>query len=227
MNTIKQFTDNIIADFRRTSPIRFLSRRHVYNKAKDIMRNLLQQSLSNGRLYRDVGAHTEIECLEMERISSISCPIKSYRDCQVVMRSKHKLPEVISGGRGEAIIGVYTIDYGEELQRSTTLKNSMNRRRRSNLSNDLMEYIYLDGYLYVKDHYIESLNVILVTVDSITAEKIDCSSDCEDCKAYFDYKMIEMDKTTLSLGPMVKQSLLEDYMLIPSTRTEDKEKGIQ
>lgn len=226
MNTIKQFTDTIIADFRRTSPMRFLSRRHVYSIAKDIMRNFFQQSLSNGRLYRDVSSHTDIKCVEMERISSVTCPIKDFKDCEIVMRTKHRLPDIISGGRGEAIIGVYTVDYGEELYRLTTLKNSLNKRRRNMSSTQAMEYIYLDGYIYVRDHYVEALNIILVTVDSIAAEKIDCSNDCDECKPYYEYKMIDMDKTTLNLAAMVKQSLMQDYMAIPPTRTEDKEKGI-
>ncbi len=225
METIKDFCDKVSADLRRTSPIRFISRRHIYNTVTPIIENMIQRALSERRLYRDSSLHTSINCIELERIEENECDVEIYRGCDILMKSLKKLPSIISGGRGNAIIGLYTLD---GILISSINYNLFGVSKGREAFGELEPYYFIkNGYLYIANQNIELVNLILVTLDTKNAELMNCNTECDECTPDFDYKMIMPDKYKIDIMNLLKSSLLQDYMQIHPTRLENIEKNAQ
>jgi hypothetical protein len=172
-----------------------LSRRYIIAIAKQKAQAYIAQRWADGTLLGDMDLFTRLTCLELERIDRIECKGEQLPMCEVLMRSKEKLPKMVYSRSGAAILSVTSID-DRTLFQPTTLSAMILRRKRAfgYLRREL--YYVSDEYLYIPDTEVEAVNVVLLAMDKSEAEGLKgCGrdADCE-CKSYWDYEFVCPEK---------------------------------
>ena len=122
------------------------------------------------------------------------------------MRTKKKLPKILSSIFGYAILLVTTID-GEKEYKIKTLSSYNTLKRRSNFNKFKGKYAYLkDGYLYIPDSDVEAVNILILTLDEDSDEISECSDPNLKCTSIWDRDIKVADKI---LTPIIQQTVQE------------------
>lgn len=203
---IKEFTDPIIATFRRTTPIRFVSRRHVYNIALGYIKTLLNQQRSEYGLLNNQDVITNIDCMEMERVDPSTCKIPEFKRCGILMKSKCKLQGLLNNKNGPSITLVSNVDYSEFYDK-TTPKKYLNESSRYGFQANRNVYYYIkDEYLYIVGRHVELITASMVTLKPQLVIS-ECGCDQNLCKPHYEYKMVITDKILSSVTEATKNEL--------------------
>lgn len=170
-----------------------ISRRYVLQVLRDRSKNLIAQKLGERTINDEVNLYTEIKCVELEQVEVINCPIISFRSCNVLMKSKKPLPELVFSRLGASIKEITAIDGYFEFKLVTEEQYRRNKKRKYTLDSEVYVYLGTDNHLYIPDHEIRTVDVTLLTVRT---EDVDECSECkeEDCKSGWDYEFIVSDK---------------------------------
>lgn len=214
MLTEGKLADRILNTLRRTFKDRHTSRRFVLNIAKEKMKFFLAQKLSDITLYREENIYTTIPCLEMEEITSVNCPIVEFRRCNIIMRSKKKLPELIFSKYGDSIRLVSNVDDSERIDKTTPVKYINDSKRQGNNNNKPAYYVREDGHLYIVNKYIEVVNVQPLTLYRAEARKASCE-ECDECMSPLDFEFVGSDKLQELVVQETLKELIGTYLQIP------------
>lgn len=170
-----------------------ISRRYILKVLRDRAKNLIAQKLGERTINNEQNLYTEIRCLELEKIESIDCPIASFRTCRTIMRSKHKLPELIYSRLGASVKEITSIDGDFEFRLVTEEQYRRNKKRKYQLNNEVYVYVGTDEYLYILDHEIYSVDITILTMKT---EEVDECSECSkgDCIDNWSLNFIVPDK---------------------------------
>lgn len=218
---IREFTDTIIGTLRRTTPIRYVSRRHVYNIAKSHLVTLLNQQRSEYSLGDLSNIITYSDCLEMEEVDPVICGVPELRRCGKLYRSKCKLKGMLYNKNGASIISVSTIDYMDMSSPTTYFKKTTPSKyntesNRYGFSSKRNKYYFIkDEYLYIINERYKSVSVSYITTESFNG----CSCDFDPCKPYYEYDMPITDKI-MEAVVMATQQELGIQLSIPSGKSE-------
>lgn len=198
--------DTIMNKFRALTQDRRLSRRYVLAEIEIASKYLIEQKVSEGTMQTG-SLYKEIKCLELIKVDRITCPMVELRTCNILMRSKERLPKVLYSSWGPLIKEVTTIDQEKSFKRVT--KRSSRRRSmkpKGPKSNDLY-YLYEDGYLWIIDTEVYGLNVELITFDD---EKVDSLNGCnnkDECKSGWDHDLVLPESITQAVLDKVTQTI--------------------
>lgn len=212
MATKKEISDRILTTLRQINKDRFLSKRFVLNIVQEKMKFLLSQKLSDRTLYREANLYTNINCVEFEEIDVVECDIIEFRLCKSIMKSKKKLPEIIYSRYGDSIRLVTNLDNTIKIDKTTPTDVIRNKHRKGYIENP---YYYIrDGYLYLINTQLKRGFVELLTLDTKSAEEMDCGCDKEECKPALDYEFIGSDKLMEVVLQQTLQELSNSYLQI-------------
>lgn len=201
--TIQEFTDNIISTFKRTTPIRYVTRRHVFNVAKPLIATLLNQQRSDYSLGSFSNLVVNLDCLEMERVDPVICGIPELKRCSMLMRSKCKLTGMLYNRNGASIISVSDADYSGVFTRTTFQKYRVESSRRGFVAGREKFYFIKDEYLYTIDCPYKILTVSYITLDTFNT----CSCNRDKCLPNYKYPMPITDKIKSTVVSQVQQEL--------------------
>ena len=221
--TERKFAESILASLNQLDRDRYLSKRYIISIGKDIMKALLVQKLGDRTLYREANLYSNIDCIELEEIDVVKCPIVEFRTCNVVMRSKKPLPELLYSKYGPAIRMVTNIDTSEEIGR-ISLKDYVRNKKRQGYRKTPKYYTDSSGYLYVVDFEIELVSAEVMTLNSKQAEECGCG-DFDECKSSLDYEMVGSHKLEMVVVQETLNRILGTYMQIPSDENPDKNRN--
>ena len=192
MRTNKEFVSRIINDLKANTKDGRISRRHVLHIGKQKAGFLIAQKWDEMTLGKEEDLITHIDCLEFESLDVKRCDIFEFRRCDSLMRSVKKIPELIFGKNGPAILQITTVD-GQGDYDYITPREYNRLQSRKYVIRDSKYFYVKDGYLYLPNSTTELLDISIITLDKKKSE--DCST-CEDkdkeskCKSIWDYEFV-------------------------------------
>ena len=191
--TNNDFVSVIINDLNSINKDDRISRRYILSVGNSFATTLIEQRLSQRKLFRDMSLYKTLRCFELEQIDSIKCDIVEFKKCGILMKSKKKLPKLFYSRYGNSIQSVTSIDEGYEFSKITPRQYRLNKNRRyADKFKDNHFYYVKDGYLYIPDVYIEAVDIMLMPKDTYEMEKL---SGCNDnkCLSVWDMEFIAPD----------------------------------
>lgn len=179
-----------------------ISRRFVLRILRSVATTYISQRLYDRTLGNDLKLYTSLECLEMERVDSISCPMLEFRMCKTLMKSVKPLPELIFSRLGSSIRDVTSVDSMYEFRLMDIQQYRRNLKRKYKIK-ELTVYLGIDNHLYIPEEEILAVNVNLLTIKT---DEVDECSECKksECKSGWDYEFICPDRI---LDPVIKETL--------------------
>lgn len=186
-------TSKVINSLRGLSIDGRIPKRYVLSILRGISKSLISQKLLDRSLDNDSNLYSLIPCFELKKVSVIDCPIISFRLCKTLMRSKKPLPELIFSRLGASIKEITSIDGSSRILLTSLEKYRRDQNRKYKVKNQIYAYIDGEGYLYIPDHEIYTVNVLLITMET---EKLNNLSGCKptDCKSGWLNEFIVPDK---------------------------------
>lgn len=215
LSTNADFVSSIIGSLNSVTKDDRIPRRLVLSIGESKARNYISQKLLDRTLHNETNLFTTISCLVMEPQDLIKCDVLEFRRCSSLMRSKHKLPGLIFSRYGDSTISVTSVDGEIEFSKSSVSDYANNKKRKSyNLTKN---YYIHDNYLYIPEHEIEAVSVILISQNPYSCELIDScgNSDKNDCKSIWEYPFICPDKTIDAIRRETSVELATIYKRIP------------
>lgn len=169
-----------------------IPRRYILSILNSISRTYIAQRLQERTIQNDNNLYSEIRCVEFEQIEAIKCPIIEFRRCDVLMKSKKPLPELVFSRLGASIKEVTSIDGNYEFKIVTEEQYRRNKKRKYDFG-EVSVYLGTDNHLYIPDEEILTADVTVLTLN--TEDISECSS-CSDgqCEDAWDSEFIAPDK---------------------------------
>lgn len=203
----------------------YTNRRTILQMLEDKATFLLSQKLLDKSIFRESQIYTHLSCFELEKIDIISCPHIEFKTCQVLMKSKEKLPELIYSRYGAGILNVTSID-GLNSFTAINSRDYPNLKKRKYASSAGLYYIEKEGYIYIPNFEIYAVNLDLLTLrQEEVSEKSTCSKeDC--CKSYWEYPLTNSDKLSEVVMREVIQEALSTFKSIRIDENPNKDSNI-
>lgn len=170
-----------------------ISRRYILSVLRDISKGLIAQKNLDRTIDLDNNLVSELTCFELEKVDAISCPILSFNRCNILMKSKYKLPELIFSRLGSSIKEITSLD--EEFRLTiTSLENyRRDKKRKYKVKGEVYTYIDSEGYVYIPDMEIRMINLKFITMKTEDVPKLSSCTE-EDCRSGYEYEFIVPDK---------------------------------
>lgn len=202
--TNEEIVSLIMNRFRALTQDKRLSRRYVLAEAVNTVKTYIEQRVGD----RPMDLHSlfeVIECLEMEKIDSVKCPVVEFKRCGILMRSKERLPKLLYTKYGPLVSEVTNITGDLEFKPSSLRSYKVNKRK-TPLRNSSKNFYYVkDGYLYIPDIEIYSVNLLAVSLDSYG--KMSASSCGDKCQSLWEMEFKIPEKLGLSIVDKVTEAI--------------------
>lgn len=187
MVTNKQAVARIKNQFNFVSKDTEKSDRFILFTAKNIAESYISKRLNDKRLFRQDNLYTEITCIEMEGINTYKCDLVEFRSCDKLVKSKLKLPSLVYSKLGNTVKEVTSID-GRYLFKPNTISQYRRDSKRRQPKNSPKYFYVKDGYLYIPESEIKTVNIYVLSLDLYDSEE---TSSCKNgCKSAWDYEFI-------------------------------------
>lgn len=203
----------IVNSFRLNNRDQHISRRFVLRTLRSTVKTWIAQRIADRSIQQDYNLYSELKCFELERINSVKCPQIEFRRCDILMRSVKPLPELVHSKIGASIKEVVSVDGNFDFRLIDAQQYRRNKKRATSISNEVYVYIGSDGYLYIPDQEIYSINLTLLTQETEMLEE--CSNCSNKCKSGWDAEFICPDKLLDPLLKDVKQIIGATYKAVP------------
>lgn len=183
------------------------ARRFILRVLEDSASFLITQKWGERSLLSETNLYTNIPCFEFKKIDVKDCPSLEFRLCKTLMKSKKPLPKLVFSRVGASIKDVISMDSEFTFTFVDEAQYRRNKKRQHKLKNEVYIYLGSDNHLYIPDHEIQSIDLNILTVDSIGAE--DCSecNEKDSCKSNWDYEFKAPDKLIEDIKNMSLQRL--------------------
>lgn len=183
-----------------------ISRRYVLNTARTKAGFLIAQKFDEGDLFLDDSIYTHIDCFEMVPDNIVKCDIVEFRRCQKLMKSKKKLPKLLSGSFGTAIVSVTSLDGNTKFDRTSPSKFYTESKLPNASLFSSNKYYDKNGYLYLLNSSVEAVNVVVLTFEEDVANEVSGCTECDECKSLWDYDFKCPEKL---MEAVIKDTLME------------------
>lgn len=145
--TIREFISDINNDLKANSIDSWISPVFIYSKAKDIIADFLKKdNSSNLTIYSQEENWSHIPCIDMYEVPLQSCGL-DISLCQRVMKSKKRLPNLLTSKVAPLIKEVASIDYSKTYSYIKSFSQWKNTQKQEFISKRY--FLIIDGYLYI------------------------------------------------------------------------------
>lgn len=203
-----ELVSRVINDAKAVTKDGHISKRHVLRIARNKSSFYIAQKLGQKSLFRDTSLVKCIPCFEMEKVSTVDCDIVSFRRCGSLMKSKNKLPDLLSTRFGPSIISVTSLDGSTDfdpLVNASDYKRNQSRPNASFLS-DRGYYYVKEDYLYLPNSSVEVLEVCVITTNPEEIAEISGCEECQNCDSVWDMEFVATDNI---LEPVISETVNE------------------
>ena len=207
--TYGDLISSVVNGFNSTKKDMRIPKRYILSVFKKNAEFIMSQKLRDRSIYREEDLFTWLNCIELKKEDIIKCSIVEFKSCKSLMKTKKKLPKILSSIFGYAILMVTTID-GDKEYKVKTLSSYNTLKRRKSFDKFKGNYVYIkDGYLYIPDSEVEAVNILLLTLDEDSDEMSECGDPNLGCISIWDRVIKVADKI---LTPIIQQTLQEISM---------------
>lgn len=237
--TIKEFVSTISTSIKAENIDDFISPKFIYSLSQQAIADFLKKENSASRLtYKLVSGWTEIPIIPMEEVPVTECNLGVYQ-CQKLMKSKYRLPEIYESKFGAIIRQVMSLNLNVEYtniyspkQWLATTKREFGKER---------YYFFIDGYLYIPirklsegspeqiriEAYFKDKYHVAQFIDLINGSCEDCKTKIDKCKKQVEYEMVIPTGLQNDVKGYVLQQLAGIYVKIvpdnlPNSNTIEK-----
>jgi hypothetical protein len=183
-----------------------LSKRYILHVAEKAVEFLISHKLKDKSLFRE-SIYSSIGCFDLEPKDTYSCGVIEFKSCNKLMKSKKKLPKLISSRYGAAIRSVTSIDFMADSDFTfSTLEQFKRNRKRLNGNEDNNHFYIKDGYLYIPDSDIRKVSFEVLIVNTFNLSNLDSNFE-KDCRSAWEYEFICPDKLLNPMIEMVRNEL--------------------
>lgn len=177
-----------------------VSDRFIYNSLKSKASVLIKREINLKKLLFSDNLYQAYECICLIPAKGAECDL----NCDI-RRTKRKLPKLEEGLYSYFIQGVFNTSNSEELF-PTTIRDFINHQR-LRIKTNRKYYTIRNGYLYVLDPDIESVNMYAYFTESVEDE------DGSQCISMYDKEFKIAPYLVDSLVQMVNQDLINYHKL--------------
>lgn len=204
--TNRQIISDIVNDLRALNVDDRVSKRYILNKLRDYAALYIKRDAEARRLLGISDLWTDVQCVELCEAPITECCSIEISECDMVMKSKIKLPETYETMYKD-LIQIFNVKYAKEFKQITPqeYKDILVRE----FKDKRIRYYWLqNGYIVVPDTLIDTVNIRGIFVDPAEAKKMSsCREDEDDkCVSKLDQRFICPDY----LLAIVKQETLKD-----------------
>lgn len=191
--TNKEAVSRVLNSLRLLTKDSHISRRFVLRTLRGISKSLIAQKILDRSLQYDYNLYTLLKCFEFERVDKVDCNIISFRRCDILMKSKKKLPELVHSRVGASVKSVTSVDGNYNFTLLDAGQYQRNKSRKYKIEDEVYVYIASDGHLYIPDIEILAVDVLLI---SVKTDEVEACSSCkeDDCKSSWDATFICPDR---------------------------------
>lgn len=201
-----EFVSEIAGILKTVNKDNKLPRRLILRAGQEVATSLISQKLMDRTISSETNLFTKIECFEFEKVETKKCPSIEFRLCKTLMKSKNPLPKLVFSRLGASIKDIVALDGDFTFTFVDESQYRRNKKRQNQLKNQVFIYLGSDNHLYIPDREILSVDLIVLTLDTINSEK--CSSCAEQtCKSNWDYTFIVPDKLIETVKDLTLQRL--------------------
>ena len=181
--TNAEFTSRVINGLKAVNIDEHISRRYILGIGQNKAKFYISQKLLDKSLFKEDNLFKTIGCFELKNEDRIKCGIYEFARCNSLMKSFHKIPNLVYSRYGASIISITSID-GSIRFTPITLKALSLNKDRVNASKFNKNYYYIqDGFLYLPDSEIEMVRVTYIPFDASGVEKV---SNCKHVSSFED-----------------------------------------
>lgn len=203
MVTNGEFVSRVLNGLQAISKDDRISKRHVLSIGNQKSSTFLAQKMIDRTIYREKNLFKLVNCVELEKIRYVDCPIVGFDRKDTLYRTKKKVEGIIYSRYGSSIFSVTSLD-GDVIYNPSTDRTASNNKRR--MFGKLSKVYYeQDGYIYIPDK-IEAINIQLISLNDRETDLISSCKECDECKSVWDYNFVCPDKI---LDSVVQQTIQE------------------
>lgn len=189
MVTNAEFVSRVANLLRANSKDGRVNKRTVLSIGRSKAAFLIAQKFDEMTMFKEDNVITEIPCFEFNQVEAKYCDIFEFRLCKNLMKSVHKLPEVISAKNGSGVVRAFSVDEDKVYTYTTPQKFIRDKKRKYQVTNNRFFYIK-DGYMYLPDSTNELLDISVITLDRKLASSISSCGYKDGCKSVWEYEFI-------------------------------------
>lgn len=191
-----------------------LMSRHIYNKLLTVRSRLISQEAKKKQKISQWN-YQVLPCIELIVVPAHECPCVPPIGCDI-LRSRHKIPEPLSGLSGSLIQTVTTIDRSKKINEISL--NAVNSKGGNKYTSQSENFFVENGYLYITAPKTSKLSVIRMVAlfeDPIDARKFPsfCEEDCVECADCTDYQEEDFPIDNDLIDAMVELTINELVLL--------------
>lgn len=203
-----EFVSGILNEGKFLNKDTMISRRYVLAKARGIVETYVAQRLDSMDISQQYDIVSTINCFELEFVEGIKCGVVDLVSCDSVMKSKKKLPKILNGRIGSAIVSVTSLD-GKYSFKQTSPARFLNKLKSKYTRDKEAYYLIQDGYLILPNSEVEYVKIEYITLHTEDVEDCECDSD-SGCKTVWDSKFICPD----NIFTMVRDKTMQEIASI-------------
>lgn len=183
-----------------------IPKRLILKVGQDAATFLIAQKLMDRTISSETNLYTTIPCFEFEQINSKNCPSIEFRLCRTLMKSKEPLPKLVFSRLGASIRDIVALDGDFTFTFVDETQYRRNKKRQQQLKDQVFVYLGTDNHLYIPDREILSLDLTILTTDTVASE--DCSA-CKEkkCRNNWNMEFIVGDRIIEAVKDMTLQKL--------------------
>lgn len=201
-----EFVSQITGILKSNNKDNRIPKRLILKIGQDAATFLIAQKLMDRTLSSETQLFTTIPCFEFEQIESKRCPSIEFKMCKVLMKSKEPLPKLVFSRLGASVRDIVSLDGEFNFTFVDETQYRRNKKRQQTLKDQVFIYLGTDNHLYIPDREIHSLDLTVLTPDTIAAEEC---SQCKEknCDSYWSYPFIVPSRLIEAVKDMVLQRL--------------------
>jgi hypothetical protein len=168
--------------------------RYILRVLKNTATFLISQKWAERSIIGDLNLYTQIPCFEFESIDTRECNNVEFRRCDILMKSKCKLPKLIFSRLGASVKEIVSLDGSYRFVFLDKGQYQRNKNRRYSIEDEVYIYLDVDNYLYIPDHEIYTVDLTILTQNPEEADECSSCKKDECKKSNWEYEFIVPDK---------------------------------
>ena len=189
-----EFVSQITGILKSNNKDNKIPKRLILKVGQDASTFLIAQKLMDRTISSETNLYTTIPCFELEQIESKNCPSIEFRLCKTLMKSKCPLPKLVFSRLGASIRDIVALDGEFVFTFVDETQYRRNKKRQHQLKDQVFVYLGADNHLYIPDREILSLDLTILTIDTIEAERVSQCNEKDCKKSNWDYFFVCPDK---------------------------------
>ena len=221
--TKKDIVSQIANILKTTNKDNRFSRRFILRTLEDAAAFLIAQKWGERGLLSDSNLYTNIPCFEFKKIDVKECPSIEFRMCDVLMKSKEPLPKPIFSRIGASVKDIISLDGEFTFTFVDAAQYRRNKKRQHKLKKEVYIYLGVDNHLYIPDHEILTIDLNILTTDTIAAEDCSACKEKDACKSNWDKEFVIAEKLVEAVKDLALQRLGMSRSIVPDQNPNNVE----